>query len=194
MPVLQKCLNFDYSSCQFHRTTVRFSSEEISVTLTEYIRLCLVPSCCEKVKNYLRIHMDENLKTVNWSVFKNLRLLSFDTYILGTTLQHLGHYECLKNIKINFRNFFTLTVLSSNSCLQSCFFYWKDPLKTTFAFLWHFLQRELHFKPYKLQIFNLHLSLWKYCSVVLERQLQYHTYIIFMNILKSSVWFCILLL
>jgi len=123
MPVLQKCLNFDYSSCQSHWTTVRFSSEEISVTFTEYIRLWLVPSCCEKVTNYLRIHMDENLKTVHWSVFKNLRLLSFDTYILGTTLQHLGHYECLKNIKINFWYSFTLTVLSFNSCLQSGFFF-----------------------------------------------------------------------
>jgi len=42
MPVPQSCSNVDYSSCLSDWTAVSSSSEEIGVTFTEYIRLCLV--------------------------------------------------------------------------------------------------------------------------------------------------------
>ena len=122
VPVLQNYLNIDCSPCLSHRTAVRSSSEEISVTFTECIRLWMVPSYCGKATNYLRIQVDETLKCTQSSVFRNLGILSIQIIqFLGTTQQHLGYYEYLKNININFWNSSALTVLSLDRCLQSGF-------------------------------------------------------------------------
>jgi len=70
----------------------------------------------------------EILKCTLSSIFGNLRILSILILcFLGTTQQHLGYYECLITININFWNSSSLTRSFPWQLFTECICDWKDP-------------------------------------------------------------------
>jgi len=113
MPVLQNCLNFDYSPCRSHWTAVRSSSEEIrrhSQNISDCGWFLLNVG---RTQIYFRINIENNLENSNWSVLRNLWLFSFKTQcFLGNNIVTPAKVWLNKNININFCNTSILTVIS----------------------------------------------------------------------------------